>query len=357
MRSIDTAVRTFRSNLIDLANSRDHHITEEIIGEVKGILSALDSLKLDNMFVSNSNELRSQIHPEVLENYQAGLLRVISDGDAMLYELKNNLGKNNLNSLQENEVRNLNYAARERLRAFIHSVHPYSNKAYQRLENYANDLGLRNRFKSIRNELENRNEDRLKMWSNWTDKQPIEAPKYNTPNWREHNFGHTHHKTETGRYENKASLTSRNVAGSYYTDTVKYDFPIYKKQETRLRESQIENLPPNSDNTIKSHTSVGYYSPKSHPPKNTYEDDTWKKHAVEAGLVLNFPGPSEHNSRFTPPLKSNYKKFIINPQPDTLRFERPFTSAAPFKTNTEYRHRYNYPDGNQIDKFPWIKQF
>lgn len=72
IRNIDSAVRSFRTNLIDLANSRDHLITEELIAEVKGILSALDSLKLDNMFVVESSELRNQIAPEALQNFQAG---------------------------------------------------------------------------------------------------------------------------------------------------------------------------------------------------------------------------------------------------------------------------------------------
>lgn len=71
--NIDSTIRLFRSNLIDMANSREHFITEEIIAEVKGILSALDSLKLDNMFIADSSELRKQISPEAIENFQSGI--------------------------------------------------------------------------------------------------------------------------------------------------------------------------------------------------------------------------------------------------------------------------------------------
>lgn len=114
---------------------------------------------------------------------------MIADGEAMLYELRNNLGKQNMSTLQENQVRNINHVAKERLRGFVHSIHPYSQKSYVRLENYANELGIKNRFKTIRQELDNRTEDKLQNWMDWTDKTAPEAPKYNTPNWREHNFG------------------------------------------------------------------------------------------------------------------------------------------------------------------------
>lgn len=107
----------------------------------------------------------------------------------MIYELRNSLGKHNMATLQENENRNINYVAKQRLRGFLHKLNPYSHKSYVRLENYANELGLRNRFKTIRNELDNKNEDKFKTWLDWTDKRNPEAPKYNTPNWREHNFG------------------------------------------------------------------------------------------------------------------------------------------------------------------------
>lgn len=75
--NIDYAIRLFRSNLIDLANSRENLITEEIIAEVKGILSALDSLKLDNMFLAESSELRNQTAPEAIQNFQSGILNCL----------------------------------------------------------------------------------------------------------------------------------------------------------------------------------------------------------------------------------------------------------------------------------------
>jgi hypothetical protein len=78
---------------------------------------------------------------------------------------------------------------------------------------------------------------------------------------------------------------------------------------------------------------------------------------MEAGINLNFPGISEQKYRYTKPFKPEYKNFVLNPQPDYAKFDRPFTIAACYPINTEYSSRYQYPDSNKIDKFPWIKQF
>lgn len=73
-RSIDGSIRNFRNNLVQLANSNEHNITQDLNAEISGILSALDSLKLDNMFMADSNTMRSQTEPRALQNHQAGKL-------------------------------------------------------------------------------------------------------------------------------------------------------------------------------------------------------------------------------------------------------------------------------------------
>lgn len=152
-------------------------------------------------------------------------------------------------------------------------------------------------------------------------------------------------------------MTNRNVSGSYYSDTVKYDFPIYKKQNTRLSENQIENLPPAIHPSHKTNTSMSVNNLPKFFDNEALVDSNWKKHAVEAGINLEFPGTTEHKSKFFKPKKSYYRNFVVNPQPDMSRFQRPFTTAATYPIRTEYSHRYKFPDANSIDKFPWIKQF
>ena len=81
----------------------------------------------------------------------------------------------------------------------------------------------------------------------------------------------------------------------------------------------------------------------------------WRKHALEAGINLNVPGNSEHQYRYTSPVKANYKHFVLNPQQETRLLKRPFLLADYDQITSEYRQRFMFPNKNQIDKFPWIK--
>ena len=93
------------------------------------------------------------------------------------------------------------------------------------------------------------------------------------------------------------------------------------------------------------------------PLDNRNSIDEWKKHATEAGINVSFPGISEQKYRYQRPVKPEYKNFVVNPQPDLARFDRPFTIAACYPLSTEYGSKFEYPNANKIDKFPWIKQF
>ena len=118
---------------------------------------------------------------------------MLAQGEAIIYELRANLNKSNQVSMQANQVANVNYLAKQRLRTFLQQLHPYSYKSYVRLDNYAQELGIRDRFSNIRNELVQKNQvnrlNSLRNWTNWTDKELIEAPKYNTPNFRKYQVG------------------------------------------------------------------------------------------------------------------------------------------------------------------------
>lgn len=86
------------------------------------------------------------------------------------------------------------------------------------------------------------------------------------------------------------------------------------------------------------------------------KDETWKKYAREAGLVVDFPAETtEYRSHYLPPPNKNLKNFTLNPQLDLHKLRRPFSEAVEFPKTTEYRTRYAYPDAERIDKFPWIK--
>lgn len=74
MSVIDSKVRELKNSITNLCNDRNYNVTREIFYELKGILSALDSLKIDNMFLAVSNEWRNKFDENKLERDKLGFL-------------------------------------------------------------------------------------------------------------------------------------------------------------------------------------------------------------------------------------------------------------------------------------------
>jgi hypothetical protein len=169
------------------------------------------------------------------------------------------------------------------------------------------------------------------------------------------------------------------LAGWYFVNTARTNFSQEQQQqnnqafeseyESEDNENQTVNIESNKNHNTSNKTlskngaknvdrsKSTIESTKIIPFTNKQQKDDWRKHAIEAGINLNFPGISEQKYRYTKPIKPEYKNFVLNPQPDYKRFDRPITMAACYPISTEYTSRYQYPDSNKIDKFPWIKQF
>ena len=52
-KNVSLTIRNLRENLVKFVNCGEYSITKELHAEINGITSALDSLKLDYMFLSN----------------------------------------------------------------------------------------------------------------------------------------------------------------------------------------------------------------------------------------------------------------------------------------------------------------
>jgi hypothetical protein len=104
---------------------------------------------------------------------------------------------------------------------------------------------------------------------------------------------------------------------------------------------------------------VGGVSHRMHQQQSSRAnpDQEWKRIAQAAGINTEFPGTTEMKATYTRPPVNNYKNFVMNPQMELHKISRPFTAAAHFPHSTEYQTNYRIPDGNLIDKFPWIKQY
>jgi hypothetical protein len=71
-QEVENAVRAFKDSLITLIDSRNYAITQELYTEMKTILNACDSVKLDNMFLAKSESWRSQFNASDLVRKQQG---------------------------------------------------------------------------------------------------------------------------------------------------------------------------------------------------------------------------------------------------------------------------------------------
>ncbi len=70
-KNVSISIRGLRDSLVKFVNCGEYTITKELHAEINGIMSALDSLKLDYMFLTNSRSWRNQFNQEALKMDQA----------------------------------------------------------------------------------------------------------------------------------------------------------------------------------------------------------------------------------------------------------------------------------------------
>lgn len=66
-----SVIRTLRNDFVQFVNSNNYGITQEIFNTVQGIISALDSLKLDNILKANSSQWRKQSDTNTIQQDQS----------------------------------------------------------------------------------------------------------------------------------------------------------------------------------------------------------------------------------------------------------------------------------------------
>ena len=59
-RNLEIAFRSFKENIITLAKTRSLNITAGIYAEIRNILKTFESIKIDNIFVADSEAWRRQ---------------------------------------------------------------------------------------------------------------------------------------------------------------------------------------------------------------------------------------------------------------------------------------------------------
>ena len=77
----------------------------------------------------------------------------------------------------------------------------------------------------------------------------------------------------------------------------------------------------------------------------------------QCGINLTYPGTTEYTDRYVaPPRDKPTTDFIINPVADYRIDGRPMARQRFLCTETEYEVRYEWPDGERLMKFPWLRK-
>lgn len=77
----------------------------------------------------------------------------------------------------------------------------------------------------------------------------------------------------------------------------------------------------------------------------------------QVGINTVFPGTTEYTDRYRAPRRDDRDPdYIINPSPNFNIDGRVLATPAYCRNTTEYRTRYEWPDGNKITKYPWLRK-
>jgi hypothetical protein len=77
----------------------------------------------------------------------------------------------------------------------------------------------------------------------------------------------------------------------------------------------------------------------------------------QVGINMTFPGTTEYIDRYVAPRRDGPTiDYVINPTPDYRIRGRPMGHQRYMCTESEYQHRYMWPDGERIMKFPWMRK-
>jgi len=136
-------IKDLRNDFVQLVNCGEYVLTQEINNNIQGIVSALDSLKLDSSFAANSTAWHRKFDSNLIQKDQSckqlifqgsyaldfisyffffdneALIDLMSQGSVLVRELMINLDKKSMANLQESEVRKAHYVVNQKLRAFL----------------------------------------------------------------------------------------------------------------------------------------------------------------------------------------------------------------------------------------------
>ncbi|XP_059145872.1 uncharacterized protein LOC131933028 [Physella acuta] len=373
--------------ILDILQSGNYYVTEEIAREFTVAKNALDHLCLDNTFLTSSQEWKKQpgnYTQNETAQHHSGALNAISNLGAYLCEYKRLLSNQAVLGKQENQVRELHQWAISSLKSAFRQLEPYTFDAADRIKQFGDSIGVTDRYTGYRNNLTRGNRDPFRLKTTWMDRKgelglmnnltrshttlgdpvldqrvvnrTLRAIGEPSSDFSEYggvppaNMGALKKQIRFGSSNPPMRVTRgyRTIDSLYPKTSAPLDggYPRYSSVM-----DEVKSL--NAFNACEQYSKIDMCANKIPSPKQPYELNSVQE---QAGINTTYPGKTEYMLRFTKPdTNAATSDFKINPCPDFSIYGRPIQSNVFSPSITEYQCRYEWPNSDKIVKLPWLK--
>jgi len=376
--ALRNALCAVKSDIQEVLQSGNYYVTEEIARELSQINNALDHLALDSTFLSTSEEWQKKpgnYTPRQTNEHMCGAMSALNQIGNRLHECKNKLANRNVQSKQENELRELHQWTISSLQCSQKEIAPFTSSAADRIKQFGDTMGVTDRYTGYRANLTRGTRDPFKMETGWMDKKG-ETGLMNS-------LARSHTTIGSPCLEQASQQTAHQVAPG---------FGPVPPQNIGLMRKKIgfgdatpglmvvpgyrtnDSLCPTSPNAVegglrKTPTMDEVRALNALNASAAYQGNAQTKRPVscapyekmsvqeQAGINTTFPGTTEYMQRFKSPTiyDEPTQDFRINPSPNFGIYKRPMQTAPYIPSFTEYQTRYEWPDAEKIVKMPWLR--
>lgn len=303
----------------DIISSGNYYVTPDLYKELRTVERGVNDLNLDANLLRTTRELGST------NRYASGgLTQSLNEAGNALGRVKENLDWKKIDSMQANQIRKTHHDAVVDLQKMRQGyLGSEVSGARKRLDQFADTIGVTDRFTGYRNNLSRGSRDPLKLDTYWMREHNNQRVKFG-----EQGIDRRFLNPQRHGYDQYTSYISRKpsreaIGGSY---SARVERPRVSFADTR----------PQTTTAIE------------RPPQRSIQE--------QCGINMVYPGESEYMKRYKAPKKFRLGDHQINPTPDFTKYGRPLAAKVYTPASSEYQFRYTYPDGNLIKKLPWLRQ-
>lgn len=304
-RTLEGASTAVKQNIADLSSSGNYYVTPEICRELRHIDAGANHIRLDHDLLTNVPAWHKEANPSTVSVHRQGATKAFQVATETLLDLKQRMQRDRYHGQQDNEGREDHHSTIQDLKDVETDMRPYAHDSVVRLKQYCDRVGVTDRYTGYRNNLNRGNRNPIELAFSWLD------PKYRQPN-------------------------ATNIKLRMQSDKIHH--------RTECGEIYGDRLEPESARGVSSKCRMN----PCIKPLSIEE---------QCGINMTFPGTTEYIDRYVAPRRDGpTADYVINPTPDYRINGRPMARQRFLCTESEYERRYQWPDGERIMKFPWLRK-